>query len=107
MKHETARPLAYRMRMSPEVAAYTINKDVVALKLPLVFPPGTLLYMVEYAGAPTGRADICTVLGTDGDKLLLARRWNWHQGKQDDDLAFLSIALEPDVFPMATAAAIP
>jgi hypothetical protein len=102
-----AAPIAYKMKMSREVADHIRNRDIVALKLPLIFPPGTRLFLQEYVGAPTGRADVTTVIGTDGDKLLLARRWCWARGKEDDDLSGLGLALEKDEWPLITAKAIP
>jgi hypothetical protein len=68
------------MKMTPAVAAALINKAVASLRMPYVFPPETRLYLQEFNGGPTGRADICKVIGRDGDRLVFERPWGWHQG---------------------------
>jgi hypothetical protein len=104
---QTAPTHCYRIKMSREVAAYTKGKDVVALKMPLIFPSGTKLFMVEWAGGQLGRADVCTVIGTDNGKLVLARNYCWASHKLDDDLSHLSLLVEDENFSMVTKAAIP
>lgn len=101
-----AHSIVHKMKMSPQVAAFTASKPMVALKLPYAFPPGDRIYMVEYPGAPTGRADLCTVIGRDGDKLILERRWCWRRGKFDDDLSQFKLVVQVDSYPVVGAEAI-
>lgn len=103
----TAPTHCYKLKMSSAVAAYLKGKDVVALKMPLIFPSGTKLYMVEWAGGQLGRADVCTVIGTDNNKLVLERRYCWASNKFDDDLSHLALTVEDENFSMITKAAIP
>jgi hypothetical protein len=98
---------AYRIKMSGKVAAYTKGRPVVALKMPLIFPTGQHLFMVEWAGGPTGRADLCRVIGTDGNLLVLDRSWCWQQGKLDDDLSQLSLTTDVSYDKMIDASVIP
>jgi len=88
------------------VAASTKGKDVVGLIIPLIFASGDRLWMVEFNGAPTGRADLCTVIGTSGNLLLLDRRFCWQQGKFDDNLDELSLTVLPDAFKILDGSAI-
>lgn len=97
----------YKIKMSAPVAAYMINKAHVGLKMPLIYPPGTRLWMVEWAGAPTGRADLCTVLGVHNNLLYLDRRMCWHQGKFDDNLSEVSLTVTEDQVPMVNRSVIP
>lgn len=107
-KAETSpRTPAFKLKMSAAVAAYTKGKPIVSLKLPLIFTPGQRLWMVEFAGAPTGRADLCAVIGNDGNLLVLDRRMCWQHDKLDDDLSCVSLTVSGQEFPMVTAAAIP
>lgn len=107
MAKEYLRALVYKMKVTKEVAAYTMGKHFVSLKLPLIFPPGTRLFLVEWNGGPTGRADLCYVHGkSDEGHLVLERRWCWHEGKLDDDLSQLSHVLQPDSFAMVTKSVI-
>lgn len=97
-----------KLKVSPAVAAYMKGRDVVGLKIPLVFPPGQRLWMIECGpSGRTGRADLCTVIGTDGNLLLLDRRFCWSQGKFDDDLSGLSLTVDPGEFSMVESSAIP
>ena len=99
--------IVYKLKMVPAVAAYTAGKPFVALAIPLVFPPGTRLWMVEYIGAPTGRADLCTVIGNDGNLLVLERRYCFRQGKFDDDLSDVSLTITPSEYRLVDKSAIP
>lgn len=95
-----------KMKMSAPVAAYTKGKPIVALRLPLL-PQGSRIWMVEFAGAPTGRADICTVLGTAHNLLYLSRNFCWAQGKFDDNLSEISLTVDPTEMKMADKSCIP
>lgn len=95
-----------KMKMSAPVAAYTKGKPIVALKLP-IFPEGTRIWMVEFCGAPTGRADLCTVLGTHNNLLYLDRRMCWQSHKYDDDLSEISLTVDPVELKMADKSCIP
>ncbi len=63
---------------------------------------GARLFLREWNGAPTGRADLCCVIGVtpEKDTCIVERRWCWKQGKTDDDLSQLSLEIIPDHFPM-------
>jgi hypothetical protein len=97
----------FKIKMSAPVAAYTINKATVGLKMPLVYPVGSRLWMVEWAGAPTGRADLCTVVGVYNNLLYFDRRMCWHQGKFDDNLSEVSLTVTDDQVPMIDRSVIP
>ena len=97
----------FKLKMSTPVAEYMKGKPVVALSIPLVFGQGTKLFFVEFCGAPTGRASLCTVIGTDGKNTILERRWCWSQGKMDDDLAFLGLTISEGEFTILGKSAIP
>jgi hypothetical protein len=97
----------YKFKMTADVAAYMKGKAIVGLKIPLVYPPETRLFIVEFNGGPTGRADLCTVIGTSGNLLILERRHCWGQGKLDDNLDELSLTLLPDPATMIDGSAIP
>jgi len=98
----------FKMKMDHAVAAFMIRKPTVGLALPLTFASGDRLWMVECGpSGRTGRADLCTVTGTDGNLLLLDRRMCWHQGKLDDDLSELGLTVLPDSFNMVEQSAIP
>ena len=98
----------YKIKMSEPVGAYMKGKAHVGLKMPLIYPVGTRLWMVEWAGARTGRADLCTVLGVDNNLLYLDRRICWHQGKFDDNLSEVSLTVtDDDKVPMVDRSVIP
>ncbi len=98
----------FKLKMNPAVAAFLKGKDVVGLKIPLMFGQGDRLWMVECGPAGrTGRADLCTVWGTSGNLLLLERRMGWGSHKLDDDLSELKLTVLPDVYTMIDESAIP
>ncbi len=97
----------YKLKMNAAVAAFTKGKPVVCLQIPLLFATGDRLWMVEYLGAPTGRADLCTVIGTSGNLLVLERRMCWGSNKFDDDLSELSLTVLPDSYSLIDDSAIP
>lgn len=97
----------FKLKMNAKVAAYMKKKAVVGLKIPLLFATGDRLWMVEFLGAPTGRADLCTVIGTSGNLLLLHRGMCWQQGKFDDDLSELNLTILPDAYKLIDDSAIP
>lgn len=105
MKEEKPPVVAYRIKMTSDVAAATKGKAVVSLKMPLIFVPGTRLYMMEWNGGPMGRADLCCVVGVKEDRLVLERRYCWQQGAPDN-LDELSYTISPDQFAMITKAAL-
>lgn len=96
---------AYKVKVTPEVAAAIKGKSIVTLKM-AIWPKGSRLLLVEWNGGPIGRADFCTVLGVEGDRLVLDRRFCWGQGKLDEDLTQLSYAIEPGESPLVTKAAL-
>ena len=98
---------AYKLKMSAPVAAYMKGKAEVALKLPLIFKKGDHLFMVEWAGGQTGRADLCVVDRVEGNLLYLHRGWCWQQQKFDDDLSDFSLTLSQDEFKMVDKSTIP
>ncbi len=109
-KSESSTPaskVAYRLKCSKPVMEFLKNKPAVALLLPKRFEVGDRLFMVEWQGGAIGRADLCRVLGHDGEQTLLQKSWGWHQGKLDEDLAFLGLTVSPTDHPMVNADVIP
>lgn len=103
----------YVFKMSEELGAIFRGKPYASLILLRLFRPGERLFLREFNGAATGRADLCMVMRTDpsprdgGYLTSLSRRWCWGQGKHDDDLTDLSLKVLPDEFPILTVADLP
>lgn len=100
----TERPPRYvtAVRMSPEIAKAIAGKLVASIPIPAEIEkpkPGDRLFLREWVGAPTGRADLVTVLHVEGDELTIERPWGWASHKLDDDLSQLGLIVRPDVFP--------
>ncbi len=64
-----------------------------------VVATGDRLFLREWTGAPTGRADAVRVVGVTPEGIQVERGWCWHQGKIDDDLAELGLVKIADRFP--------
>lgn len=105
-------PVAMACRMSPELAKRIKGKFRVSIPIPKDdtvrdVTVGARLFLREWIGAPTGRADLVRVIAVsvdDGepgyeDRCTVERAWCWMSGKLDDDLAFLGLTLVPDHFP--------
>lgn len=91
----------YVMKMTPALAALLTGRESVSLSLPRVLKAGERVFLREWNGGPTGRADLCTVLGGT-NPVQLRRGWAWGSGKVDDDLSALSCLALPDEFPILT-----
>lgn len=73
-----------RVKMSSAVARQLIGRDRVELLVPEWFPQGDRVFLVEYEGGPTGRADFCKVVSRDKEKVVIERRYCWHSHAPDD-----------------------
>ncbi len=92
------------VRMSPTLATAIRGKFQATIP-PIaddgehVVAAGDRLFLREWTGAPTGRADVVRVVGVTPEGLHIERAWGWHQGKIDDDLAELGLVKIADRFP--------
>jgi hypothetical protein len=98
---------AFHCKMSLELAKYMANKPFVELNLPNIYALGCKLAFQEYIGAPTGRLDVCTIVGYRDGRTVLARRFCWHLSKYDVDLKELGLTVNPGVPSYYTKKVIP
>jgi len=90
------------VRMSPEIAKAIRGKLEASIPLPDEGPApivGDRLFLREWIGAPTGRADLVKVIAVEGSALRIERPWGWGSCKTDDDLSSLGFAVIPERFP--------
>ena len=92
------------VRMSPALAAVIVNKLTAQIPVPTelgshIVTIGSRMLLREWSGAPTGRADVVRVVEIGPKSLIVERTWGWHQGKLDDDVSALGLAVIPNLFP--------
>lgn len=91
------------MKMTEGVAAALVDKESVKLRLHRAFPVGARLFLQAWAGGATGRADLCMIEAVAPDLIhSVARRWGWHQGKQDDALQDFGYEAVMELTPILT-----
>ncbi len=93
----------FAARMSPALAKEIAGRLQVTIPTPTdmgahVLAKGSRLFLREWTGAPTGRADVVRVVEVGPTSLIVERTWGWSQGKIDDDLSFLALAIVPNIF---------
>lgn len=104
MKTPTPAPerFAAVVHVRPRLAAAIKGQHYVTIPIPALVPPvrvGERLFLVEWIGAPTGRADLVEVASigegveTTGH-LLVRRSFCWAQGKHDTDLSCVSLSVD-------------
>lgn len=91
------------VRMSPALAREIVGRLQVSIPRPTdvgehVIEVGSRLFLREWTGAPTGRADVVRVVDAGPTSLVVERTWGWHQGKIDDDLSSLGLTMIPNIF---------
>ncbi len=81
------------LRMRPALGAQLRGKAIARIPMPRGklgqnLKPSARLFLQEFNGGPTGRADLVSVIGpeAEGAECLVARGWCWGSGKMDDDL---------------------
>lgn len=82
------------LHMRPALAKAIVNLYEAWIPRPALTPAvqvGDRLFLVEWAGASTGRADSVVVLAVEPDRILIDRRFCWHRGKHDTDLTMLGM----------------
>ena len=66
---------------------------------PALVPPvrtGERLFLIEWIGAPTGRADLVTVELAEEHYSWVRRSWCWGSNKHDTDLSCVSLSVDPE-----------
>lgn len=91
--------LAAVVHMRPKLAAEIRGKNLAAIPIPALVPPvrlGERLFLVEWIGAPTGRADLVTVevIDLEGGGIGVRRSYCWAQEKRDTDLSCVSLTVD-------------
>lgn len=105
-KPEKAPTYVPRVKMSRRVALGLRGKDRVELRVAEWFPTGDRVFLVEWDGGPTGRADLCRVVSRDKERVVIERRYCWHN-EAPDDLLDLGLRVATNVeYPMLRATAL-
>ncbi len=95
-----------RVKMSRRAARLLVGKDRVTLLAPEWFPTGDRVFLVEYDGGPTGRADLCRIVSRDAQRVVIERRYCWHN-EAPEDLQDLGLRVATNVeYPMLRASAV-
>jgi hypothetical protein len=87
------------VHMRPKLARLIRGLDRPTIPTPALTPParvGERLFLVEWAGAMTGRADLVRIESTDPRTAtcVVFRSWCWATGKHDTDLKDLSLTVD-------------
>lgn len=92
--------IVHVMKMTPELAERLKGKAFGFIRLPLRLAIGSRVFLREFNGALTGRADVCEVVSyTDHGLACVRRSWCWHRDAPED-LSLLSLKLSAEVYPV-------
>lgn len=96
--------VAYVMKMTPELAQKLWGKYYCFLRLPRRLDVGSRVFLKEFDGLPTGRADVCEIISyTDHGLACVRRSCSWSR-EAPEDLKSLSFELSDEVFPVCLEA---